>query len=113
MGDTTSKQLLCDDKMDAVEIKIENVNELILDATERGDNYRVYYSRFDNWNFEQKVEGEGICEYCGEELADCTCSKESAIVSEDALVDYINNLFATEDNILLVVNGNKFKRELS
>lgn len=98
------------DKPEDVILKVENINELIMDATARGDNYRVVYSRFDDLYFEQTVEGEGVCEYCGEELEDCTCLKEKAIIQENILINYINNLFATEDDILLIVNGNKFKR---
>ena len=94
-----------------VAINIETVNELIMDATTRGDSYRVLYTRVDDWNFEQRVEGEGICEFCGDELDKCTCEKVYAILHEDTVVEYINNLFATEDDILLIVNGTKYKRK--
>lgn len=97
--------------MGDVVLKIEDIDEIILDATDEGDSHHTVFKRLDESTFEQTVVGENVCECCGEDLDECKCAKEKAIVPENMLLNYINDLFNSEDSVLLIVDGTKYRRK--
>lgn len=97
--------------MGDVVLKIEEIDEIILDSTDNGDPYKVVFKRIDDMNFEQTVIGENVCECCGESIKDCTCNKEKMMVAENMLLNYVNDLFNSDDDVLLTIDGTKYRKK--
>lgn len=96
--------------MGDVVLKIEDINEIVLDFTT--DEYTVVFERLDDANFEQTVNGENLCECCGADVSECDCPKTKAIVSENMLLNYVNDLFNAEDNdVTLIIDGTKYRKK--
>ena len=96
--------------MGDVVLKIEDIDTIVLDATDGGDDYQVEFKRIDEINFEQTVIGEGICPYCGDSEDECKCEKIKAIIAENILLDYFNNTFSTTEDVIAIINGIKYRK---